>query len=401
MSTTEENTPIEEHEHVEPLTPIEAHHATEDALHAAATGQAETIEVRRHGMVEAETRRITEQVSAQARERLRAAQMEATTLPAPAPGATGLRTLPNALPIHQIVVPLDGTPEAECALPYAAAVAQATGAAITLVNVARPELPSVAAITDRVISGVINSKDETRRDMPDYLAGLRERLAHSIPRVNYQVLHAASVIEALVAYETRAHADLAILATRHHERSGLFPVGRLAESLLRRGPAALLLVPIEARQRDVPVASMTRVLVPLDGSLLSEAALAPLRTLLSGMSEQSTPCRVTLLNVDERSVERLDSQVYLDHVREALVAALAPAPVEFETLVAHGMAAEVLASAAHGALDADGPQAPYDLVLMATHGRGGLGRWLFGSVAEYALRSLTVPMLLMRTQQAE
>ena len=237
--------------------------------------------------------------------------------------------------------------------------------------------------------------------MPAYLAALRERMAATAPRVSYQVLHAASVIEALVAYEARAHADLAILATRHHERSSLFPAGRLADSLLRRGPAALLLVPIEASQRDIPVATVTRLLVPLDGSPLSETALAPLRTLLSGTSEQAIPRHVTLLNVDERSVERPDSQAYLDQVRAALAATLAPAPVEFETLVAHGMAAEVLAAAAHGTLNADGSRAPYDLVLMATHGRGGIGRWLFGSVAEYALRSLTVPMLLMRVQHAE
>jgi nucleotide-binding universal stress UspA family protein len=401
MSTTEQNTPIEEQKRVEPLTPIEARHATEDALHAAAAGQAETIEVRRHGMVEAETRRITEQVTVQARERMHAAHADASASPASAPVAPALRTLPAALPIHQIVVPLDGTPEAECALPYAAAVAQLTGAAITLVNVAGAEMPSVAAMADRAINGVIASREDTRRAVPGYLVGLRERMAQSIAHVSYQVLHAASVIEALVTYEARAHADLAILATRHHERSGLFPVGRLAESLLRRGPAALLLVPIEVSRRDVSVAPLTRLLVPLDGSPLSETALAPLRTLCSGAGEQSTPRHVTLLTVEERRSEHSESKTYLDAVRASLAAALAPAPVEFETLVAHGMAGDVLASAAHGSLNAGGSPARYDLVLMATHGRGGVGRWLFGSVAEYALRSLKVPMLLMRVQHAD
>ncbi len=400
MPNTANNTFPEDQEHVEPLTPIEAHHATVDALHVAGAGQAETFEVRRHGMVEAETHRVSEEVTEQARKRLHEAQATSPVAQSTAAVAPDLHRLPAALPIQQIVVPLDGTPEAECALPYATAVAQLTGAAITLVNVAGPETSSIAGVAERVISGVISSKDEARRDMPAYLATLRERVARSIPHVSYQVLHAASVIEALVAYEARAHTDLAILATRHHERSGLFPAGRLAESLLRRGPAALMLVPITASQSDIPVATLTRLLVPLDGSHLSETALAPLQTLLSGAGEPPAPRHVTLVNVDERTVERPDSKVYLDQVRAAL-AEVSPAPVEIETLVLHGMAAEALAEAAHGTLYADGPHAPYDLVLMATHGRGGVGRWFFGSVAEYALRSLTVPMLLMRVQHDE
>jgi nucleotide-binding universal stress UspA family protein len=38
---------------------------------------------------------------------------------------------------------------------------------------------------------------------------------------------------------------------------------------------------------------------------------------------------------------------------------------------------------------------PTDLVMMATHGRGGLERWLFGSVAAYVLPRVHVPVLLV------
>jgi nucleotide-binding universal stress UspA family protein len=37
-----------------------------------------------------------------------------------------------------------------------------------------------------------------------------------------------------------------------------------------------------------------------------------------------------------------------------------------------------------------------DLVAMTTHGRSGLGRALFGSVAESVLRACPVPVLLIR-----
>lgn len=37
-----------------------------------------------------------------------------------------------------------------------------------------------------------------------------------------------------------------------------------------------------------------------------------------------------------------------------------------------------------------------DLIVMSTHGRGGIGRWFAGSVAERVLRGASVPILLVR-----
>jgi len=43
----------------------------------------------------------------------------------------------------------------------------------------------------------------------------------------------------------------------------------------------------------------------------------------------------------------------------------------------------------------------HDLVVMGTHGRRGFNRWMFGSVAEGALRRATKPFLLIRMDEAE
>lgn len=37
------------------------------------------------------------------------------------------------------------------------------------------------------------------------------------------------------------------------------------------------------------------------------------------------------------------------------------------------------------------------LIAMATHGRGGLGRWVLGSVAERVLHTTTLPLLVVHT----
>ena len=41
-----------------------------------------------------------------------------------------------------------------------------------------------------------------------------------------------------------------------------------------------------------------------------------------------------------------------------------------------------------------------DLIAMTTHGRSGLGRLLFGSVAEAVLRQAEIPVFLMRLTEA-
>lgn len=40
-----------------------------------------------------------------------------------------------------------------------------------------------------------------------------------------------------------------------------------------------------------------------------------------------------------------------------------------------------------------------DLIVMATHGRSGLGRWVYGSVADHVLRHATIPVLLVRATE--
>jgi nucleotide-binding universal stress UspA family protein len=38
----------------------------------------------------------------------------------------------------------------------------------------------------------------------------------------------------------------------------------------------------------------------------------------------------------------------------------------------------------------------FDLIIIATHGRSGVSRWVWGSVAERILRSACVPVLMVR-----
>jgi nucleotide-binding universal stress UspA family protein len=142
----------------------------------------------------------------------------------------------------------------------------------------------------------------------------------------------------------------------------------------------------------VPPVKIEKILVPLDGSTLAESAIAK-------AEEMTPPGRATLvlMRVAEPfpGVSPTDAQI--DLIREAeiylagVAARLAQQGVtKVETSVWYGPAAEAIVDAARKA----------DVIVMTTHGRGGLGRLIMGSVAESVLRRTTTPILLLRAVEA-
>jgi nucleotide-binding universal stress UspA family protein len=143
-----------------------------------------------------------------------------------------------------------------------------------------------------------------------------------------------------------------------------------------------------------------RVLVALDGSASSEAMLrfvldiaGPLdmKVLLLRVVEPLTP--VTAPDIYAAPLEdvegrRRDAEEYLAPV----AAALRARGVETAWMVRRGRPADEILAAAE--------ESSADLIAMATHGRTGVGRLLFGSVAEAVLRRATVPVFLMRQPDA-
>jgi nucleotide-binding universal stress UspA family protein len=136
----------------------------------------------------------------------------------------------------------------------------------------------------------------------------------------------------------------------------------------------------------------THLLVPLDGSALAEAVL-PSAIVLA----RAFPARVTLLHVvephapetvhgDRHLTRSEDAEAYL----EQIVAQLAAQGVQASALVRPG-SGNVAAAIAE---EAAGTHA--DLVVLCTHGRGGLRDALFGSVAQQVLQHGTTPVFLLK-----
>lgn len=151
-----------------------------------------------------------------------------------------------------------------------------------------------------------------------------------------------------------------------------------------------------------------RILVPLDGSKVGEAALPYVEELVTKMLP-GTSVEVTLLQVvsslshyivageasaqvpyTEQEVEQIKqkSADYLDQTGESLRTIGATVKIK----VSVGRAAEEIIKAA--------AEIKVDLIAMSTHGRSGISRWAFGSVTDRVLRGCDTPVLVVRAPKS-
>ncbi len=133
-------------------------------------------------------------------------------------------------------------------------------------------------------------------------------------------------------------------------------------------------------------AVLQKLLVPLDGTPQAGAALPPARAIA-----QATGAAVVLVRVipDDLPGAADQARAAADQYLAGVAAELAKSNLQVHTLVLAGArpADEILrAVAAERA----------DLIVMATHARGGLQRVLLGSVTQDVLAASPVPLLLVR-----
>jgi nucleotide-binding universal stress UspA family protein len=211
-----------------------------------------------------------------------------------------------------------------------------------------------------------------------------------------------SIAGTLIQYAETVAADLTIMTSRGHGPVSRLLFGSVADEYLRRTTGPTLLIQGDAATVPDPSVEprVSRVIVPLDGSDLSEQAVTPALTLFDWYG-----CEITLLLVldaveDIRQLmERVEGSIshrwtaqtaapiageYLQRVADRLRREVSKVQTK---VVEHGSAADVIMAEA-----ADSTTA----IAMATHGRGGLTRMIFGSVADKVVRRATGPVLIVR-----
>lgn len=297
---------------------------------------------------------------------------------------------------QSLFVPVDGSGFAEQALPLAIRIAVATHARIRVLLVHRPPAVPLASGSERAYAALDR---QTQDAEVGYLERLERRLeADGVERVEASLL-GGPVAESLQAEIGRGEADLVVMSTHGRGGLGRLWLGSVADRLLHDVSVPLLLVRPTAGGAAASTTSIERIVVPLDGSALSQTALEPAATLAALLGADVLLIRVVpptlyvaaAVDLPYAYDPVLDAALEREATEQlaAQAAALRSRGLRVATLVERNSAV------AHAVLDAaEGSSG--SIICLATHGRTGAGRVFLGSVADKVVRGASCPVLVWR-----
>lgn len=307
-----------------------------------------------------------------------------------------------------ILVPLDGSERAERALPFAERIARATGSRITLLQAINATVPLGGFNDAGALSAHSMEADEA--ETTAYLCRVAGWPMFSGLHVETTVVTSRAAAAAILDFAQEQRADLIVMCSHGRTGAARWMLGSVADHVTRQSPVPVLVLreqgpsPLEA-QKDVK--QPQRIMVPLDGSLVAEAALTPAALLglaLAGPEHAELHLTLTLApyEMDRESYPDAlaleGARAYLTKVADRLCAAH-PRLHSVSWSVTSGVdVAHAILRAAETGEDGENPEAarPCDLIAMATHGRSGVSRWAMGSIAERVLHGTRLPILIVR-----
>ncbi len=301
---------------------------------------------------------------------------------------------------RSILVPLDGSPFAEHALPLAASLARRAGASLRLLQVT-PALADVYFWVPPPGDPFARELHQRNRSAAEgYLEDVGRRLesAGAGPVAGAAVEGELGIAESIRAHAAAVGADLVVMTTHGRGPLARWWLGSVADELVRSLAAPVLLV----RPREAPTnlgedVVLRHLLLALDGTALAERVLEPAVDVGKAMNADLTLVRVVPAALPSGSAPgapagiekvgeglRQEAERYLQKVAEALRAE--GMPVQARVIAAEHPGAAILEAAAAG----------IDLVALETHGRRRLSRLLLGSVADKVVRGSSLPVLVGR-----
>lgn len=309
----------------------------------------------------------------------------------------------------RILVPLDGSELAEHVVPYVIALARGGKSEVNLIRIMEPPSIYLADPSHGLYPHRISASMESHGQ--DYLQDL------SRPLRDAGVKLTLTVEEGTAAPYIIAEADKdpdTLIAMCTHGRSGLarWMMGSVTNKVLQGTENPMLIVrPHEGEPpREV---ELDTIIVPLDGSSLSEQSLTHVTELSKALRMRVLLVRVTpsageYQHYMERHYWGADATAYfgpydvfsqkadaeaMDYMYEVRERLWKSDVIRVEEELLHGRPAEAIVEFAR--------QSPHALVAMTTHGRSGIGRWVLGSVTDSVLRHGDNPVLVVRSTEPE
>jgi nucleotide-binding universal stress UspA family protein len=311
----------------------------------------------------------------------------------------------------KILVPLDGSVEAETVLPYVRDLASRFGSEVDILSVGLGgKRRRVNQLLDDYVHHAVehlSGNNITCRAVLLCSGSTDEEItcaeitgSESNVKATGKIMYGGPA-DNILEYTRKHHVNLVVMATHGHSGLRRWWLGSVFEKVVSESVVPIL--GIHSKQskeidRDRAVA-FKRILTPLDGSDTGEAALhdAEAVALKTGASmvllhviPEPHVIEARILGPEFSAIVKAMHEAgekYLDKVNKRLTAK----GIEVTVKIMNGdPAAGIVDEARHEKAD---------LIAMSTHGRSGIARWVLGSVADKILHESKIPMWLVRPKR--
>jgi len=293
---------------------------------------------------------------------------------------------------ERILVPLDGSELAEVSLPYAEELAAKLGSGITLIYMSRSEKdPSFSRRKEYLDKVIDSTKDEMKK--------LLNKPEEEETKIESAVLvgHAA---EEIVKYADKEDMGLIVIAT--HGRSGIkqWAMGSVASKIITATRRPIMLIRAKEASPDIrEKGTINKLLLPMDGSKESESIVPHALEIATNFKSEVVLFQAISLAYPTYTADAFAYVTYSDQQMDAMKASaldyldrigssFTEKSIEVKSDVRFGSTADEVINYAD--------EIGADLVAMTTHGRSGIGRWLFGSTTVRVMKGGNTNLLLVR-----
>jgi nucleotide-binding universal stress UspA family protein len=287
------------------------------------------------------------------------------------------------LQLNEIVIPLDGSKEAESVLSYVRDLAPKFSSRVHILGV-----------------GIGRRTRRVNRLLEDYINRTANDLRSQNVKAEPVILY-GNAAEKILDFGAEIEVDLIIMAT--HGRSGItrWWIGSVAEKVISEATAPVLLVQSKRRRATTTAdrpASIHKILAPLDGSDIGEVALPYADALASNSGATINLVQVVSPpgTVEANLLGGPDWRKFVNAMRDAGENYLKSIAERFSSRDVK-IIYEVLTGDPADKIVEYAADKGINLIAMSTHGRTGLARWVLGSVADKVLHGARIPVLLVRS----
>ena len=315
---------------------------------------------------------------------------------------------------ENIIVPLDGSDASRQVLPYARSIAKTVGATLHLIGVLEPlnrvdnlsRMGSGAQNAPMSQSELVLSEDwralvgGLRREARERLDAAAEETRSRGIETTVELLEGEAA-EQIIAAGNRGGESLIAMSTHGRSGIGRWMLGSVTDKVVKHTATPVLIIRAQREEPPDDVA-LSRVVLPLDGSELAERAIphavAFANAFGTGITilRSSSPTAYGFGYADYYAAQTytdISSEVLSD-VRDYVTSAvgriqgMGVTSVEERTPEGNPGAAII---------DEVGDDRT-KLVVMTTHGRTGVGRWVLGSVTDRVIQHSAGPVMVIASK---